>query len=61
MLTKILDYLRYPSTWQGVITILALVGVTFSPEQSEAIVSAALGVVGVIMVFFSDTDVKPKE
>jgi hypothetical protein len=61
MLTKILDYLRYPSTWQGAITLLALVGVTFSPEQGQAIVTAAVGVVGAIMVFFSDTDVKPKE
>ncbi len=61
MLTKILDYLRYPSTWQGLVTILALAGVTLSPEQTQAIVTAAVGVVGAISLFFSDTDVKPKE
>lgn len=58
MLKKILDYLKYPSTWQGVITLLALAGVNIAPEQSSAIVAAAVGVVGAISMFFSDTDVK---
>lgn len=55
---KILDYLKYPSTWQGLITLLALAGVNIAPEQSSAIVAAAVGVVGAISMFFSDTDVK---
>lgn len=61
MLAKILDFLRYPSTWQGLIALLAVLGVSLSPEQTEAIIASAVGVVGTIMLFFSDTDVKPKE
>ena len=57
-MNKILDFLKYPSTWQGLITILGLVGVTLLPEQQEAIIAAGVAAVGAIAVFFSDSDVK---
>lgn len=57
---KILDYLKYPSTYKGIITILGIVGVQLSPEQSEAIITAAVALYGAISLFFSDADVNKK-
>ena len=59
LLLKLLDYLRYPSTWKGIITILGALGVTFAPEFAEQITLAAVSLVGVIFTLFSDSDVKP--
>lgn len=58
MITKILDYLRYPSTWQGLVTLLSVVGVALSPEQAGYITTAGVAVVGLIWTLFSDSDVK---
>jgi len=60
MLAKIIDFLRYPSTWKGIITALTLVGVNVAPAQAEAIVTAGVGLVAAIATFFSDADVKTK-
>lgn len=60
LLSKLGDYLRYPSTWQGIVSILTAVGVTLKPEQAEAIASAGIALVGVLLAFFSDSDVKQK-
>ena len=60
MFNKVLDYLRYPSTWNGIIGFLTVVGVTLSPEQTQAIVTAGVSVVSVIAIFFSDSDVEKK-
>lgn len=60
MIAKVLDYLRYPSTWQGVTVLLGVVGVVLTPEQTAAIVTAGASVFGAILVLFSDSDVKPK-
>lgn len=58
MLTKILDFMKYPSTWSGLVGLLSVVGVTIAPEQTAAIVTAGVAVASAIAVFFSDTDVK---
>lgn len=55
---KLLDFLKYPSTWQGVIALLGVLGVTLLPAQSEAIITAGIAIVGAISLFYSDTDVK---
>jgi len=55
---KLLDFLKYPSTWQGLIALLGVLGVTLLPEQSEAIITAGIAIVGAISVLFSDSDVK---
>ena len=58
MLSKLLELLKYPSTYQGLVILLGLVGVAISPEQKEAITAAGLAVVGLLQVFTSDSDVK---
>ena len=42
------------STWRGVIALLTAAGVTLSPEQTNAIVSAGLAIIGVLGVFTAD-------
>lgn len=59
LLQKIAEYLKYPSTWKGLITALTLAGVTLKPEQADAITTAGIGLVAAIWTFFSDADVKP--
>lgn len=58
MLKKIGEYLSYPSTWKGLITLLTVFGVSIAPEQAEAIITAGVSLVGAIWTFFSDKDVK---
>lgn len=61
VLSVILNNFRYPSTWNGLIAIITAFGVALSPEQTEAIVVAGLGLVGVISVFVSDVDIEDKK
>jgi hypothetical protein len=42
------DRLREPTTWRGLALLLTSFGVTLSPEQSDAILSAGLAIVGAI-------------
>ena len=39
------------STWRGLILLAGALGWQLSPEHNEAIIAAALGIVGVINVF----------
>jgi len=55
---KIKEYLAYPSTWKGLVTLLTIVGVTLSPEQAELIATVGTSAVALIWTFFSDSDVK---
>lgn len=61
MFKKIFDYLRYPSTWKGLVGLLGVAGLQFAPDQADAIVTACVGVVSAIALFFSDADVKVKK
>lgn len=61
LLLKALDALRYPSTWKGIITLLASAGVALKPELAEAIGTAGVALVGVIWLVFSDADVAKKK
>ena len=47
----ILDRLREPSTWRGAVLLATACGVRISPEISDAIVAAGLGLAGLIGVF----------
>ncbi len=40
------------STWQGLITVLTLVGIALGPEQREAIVSAGVALYALLDVFW---------
>jgi len=57
-MNKIIEFGKYPSTWKGLVTLLALAGVTLSPEQATLIGSIGVGIVGLIATLFSDSDVK---
>lgn len=46
----ILDRAKEPSTWRGLILFLTAVGVPVAPELQTAIVSAGLGIAGLIGV-----------
>lgn len=43
--------LRERTTWQGIIAVLTGVGMSLSPDQKEAIISAGMAVVTLIWVF----------
>ena len=44
----ILERAKEPSTWRGIILFLTAIGVPVAPEMQTAIVSAGLGLAGLI-------------
>lgn len=50
----ILDRAREPSTWRGAILFLTAIGVPIAPALSDAIVTAGLGLAGLIGMLTSD-------
>lgn len=47
----VLDYLKQPSTWRGLVGVVAAFGVAMSPDQVEAIIAAGVAAIGVVEVF----------
>ncbi|WP_198013967.1 hypothetical protein [Desulforegula conservatrix] len=47
----IIDRLKEPSTWRGLVLIATALGAKISPDQTEAIVLAGIGIVGLIGTF----------
>lgn len=54
-MNTIIDRLKEPSTQRGISVLLGLVGFHVSPEQSNAILSAVLGLLALIEVFRKET------
>ena len=54
----LLARLRERSTWAGIVSMAAALGIAVSPEQSEAIVAAGMAVVGAVIAFTDDKDAK---
>lgn len=58
MKDKILDWLlqraRERSTWLGIISLLTALGITMTPAQTEAVVTAAMAVAGAILALSRD-------
>ncbi len=50
----ILARLHEPSTWRGLFLLATALGVSISPEQQTAILSAGMAVVGAIGAFVPD-------
>lgn len=50
----ILDRLKEPSSWRGLVMICTAFGVALNPELVAAIVSAGTGVSGIIGFVFKD-------
>lgn len=49
-ITWLLDRLAENSTWRGIILVLTAAGVHLSPELAAQIISAGLGLVGIINI-----------
>jgi hypothetical protein len=56
MVTKqwALDRLSEPSTWRGIVLVLTSCGVTIQPVLADAIISAGIGLVGIIGIVTAD-------
>jgi hypothetical protein len=50
----ILDRAREPSTWRGAILFLTAIGVPIAPQLAESIVTAGLGIAGLVGVLTPD-------
>ena len=50
----VLNQLKQPSTWRGLVWILTVCGVLLTPEQTEAIVLAGMALAGLLGVFLND-------
>jgi len=50
----VLNRLKEPSTWRGIVTVLTLLGINIDPEQAIAIGSVGASVVGLINMFKKD-------
>lgn len=61
MWKTILNYLTQESTWTGLVALLTAVGITLKPELTNAIVTCALGVFGLIKVIVNDRAGKENE
>ena len=59
MVSKILNHLKYPSTWiAGVAALSGVFGWVITPEFQQAIAQAGVALITLIAFFFSDSDVK---
>lgn len=52
----ILNRLREPSTWRGIVGALTLAGVKLAPAQAESIITAGVSIVAAIEVFKKDAN-----
>jgi hypothetical protein len=50
----LLARLSEASTWRGLAALLTAIGVTLSPEQTNAIVGLGLAIIGALGVFTKD-------
>lgn len=50
----ILDRAKEPSTWRGAILFLTAIGVPIAPQVAEAIVTAGLGLAGLLGILTPD-------
>lgn len=50
MKAYVIERLKEPSTWRGVIMLLTAIGVPIAPAMADAIVAAGLAVAGLIGV-----------
>lgn len=55
-MTWLKNRLKEKSTWRGIATVLTVLGVSLSPEQTAAIVTAGVAFVGLFEVFFKEPD-----
>lgn len=54
MKNYLLERMREPSTWRGIIMLLTAIGVPVAPAMADAIISVGLAVAGLIGVATPD-------
>jgi hypothetical protein len=57
----LIEKLKEPSTWKGLVWIVTAFGVVLSPEQKEAIAGLGMAVAGLIGVFVEKGNAHTKE
>lgn len=60
-MTFFLTWIAIPGFWRGVVYIAMAGGITFSPEQENAIIAAGLALSGAIHAFSSGKQAKKNE
>ena len=50
----LLNRLKEPSTWRGIVSFAMAVGITIEPNMAEQIIAAGVTVVGLILTFKKD-------
>jgi hypothetical protein len=61
VISKIKEYLTYPSTIKGIVMVLGLIGYNIDPAFLDQIILAIIAIVGAIEMLFSDADVVKKK
>lgn len=54
----LIERLREPSTWRGLVWVLAACGIVLKPEQVDAIIVAGMAIAGLIGVFATEKPAK---
>lgn len=54
MKSYILARAKEPSTWRGLILLLTAIGVPVAPQMADAVVTAGLGIAGLVGVVAPD-------
>ena len=54
MLTWVLDRAKEGSTWMGLVSVAGAVGLAFTPEYKELVITAAVAVVAAIAAMTRD-------
>jgi hypothetical protein len=54
MLDFILERGKEASTWRGLVALVTAVGISVSPELTEALVALGLACIGILGVFTAD-------
>lgn len=50
----LLNRLREPSTWRGLVWLATVAGLSLRPDQAEAIITAGMALAGLLGVFLAD-------
>ena len=50
----ILNRLKEPSTWRGIVSFAMAIGIVIEPEMAEKIIAAGVAVVGLILTLKKD-------
>ncbi len=54
MIKYIIGLLKQDSTWKGIISLATAAGIALKPEQTQAIITVGMSLVGLIQVFITE-------